>query len=72
MAIERTGRGAAASSLRFRHLSRVVLEQEAVAGKTNELSVIPALINRLAEGDGLAGSQLYADNFMRELATCAL
>lgn len=36
--------------------SRLVLGQEAVAGKSNESTAIPALLARLAENDGLRGA----------------
>ena len=45
----------------FATTSRLVLGQEAVAGKTNELSAIPVLIDRLAEGDGLKGALVSID-----------
>ncbi len=45
----------------FATTSRLVLGQEAVAGKTNELAAIPVLIDRLAEGDGLKGALVTID-----------
>jgi len=45
----------------FATTSRLVLGQEAVAGKTNELSAIPVLIDRLAEGGGLKGALVSID-----------
>jgi predicted transposase YbfD/YdcC len=41
--------------------SRLVLGQEAVEGKTNELSAIPVLLERLAEGGGLKGALVSID-----------
>jgi predicted transposase YbfD/YdcC len=41
--------------------SRLVLGQEAVEGKTNELSAIPVLLERLAEGGGLKGALVTID-----------
>jgi predicted transposase YbfD/YdcC len=45
----------------FATTSRLVLGQEAVEGKTNELSAIPALIDRLAEGGGLKDALISID-----------
>ncbi len=45
----------------FATTSRLVLGQEAVEGKANELSAIPVLIDRLAEGGGLKGALLSID-----------
>ena len=45
----------------FATTSRLVLGQEAVEGKTNELSAIPVLIDRLAEGGGLKGALVSID-----------
>src|SRR6202161_646338 len=45
----------------FATTSRLVLGQEAVDGKTNELSAIPVLIDRLAEGGGLKGALVSID-----------
>jgi predicted transposase YbfD/YdcC len=45
----------------FATTSRLVLGQEAVVGKTNELSAIPVLIERLAEDDGLKGALVSID-----------
>lgn len=45
----------------FATTSRLVLGQEAVEGKTNELSAIPILIDRLAENDGLKGALISID-----------
>src|SRR5271166_4575555 len=40
----------------FATTSRLVLGQEAVEGKSNELSAIPVLLDRLAEGAALKGA----------------
>ena len=45
----------------FATTSRLVLGQEAVEGKTNELAAIPALIERLAEKGGLKGAIVSID-----------
>jgi predicted transposase YbfD/YdcC len=45
----------------FATTSRLVLGQEAVDGKANELSAIPVLIERLAEGGGLKGALVSID-----------
>ena len=45
----------------FATTSRLVLGQEAVEGKANELQAIPALIDRLAEGGGLKGALVSID-----------
>jgi len=45
----------------FATTSRLVLGQEAVEGKTNELAAIPLLIDRLAEGGGLKGALISID-----------
>jgi predicted transposase YbfD/YdcC len=45
----------------FATTSRLVLGQEAVEGKAGELSAIPALIDRLAEGQGLKGALVSID-----------
>ena len=45
----------------FATTSRLVLGQEAVEGKTNELSAIPVLIDRLAEDGGLKGALVSID-----------
>lgn len=45
----------------FATTSRLVLGQEAVEGKTNELAAIPVLIDRLAEDDGLKGALVSID-----------
>lgn len=45
----------------FATTSRLVLGQEAVAGKSNELTAIPLLLARLAEGDGLKGAVVTMD-----------
>ena len=45
----------------FATTSRLVLGQEAVEGKTNELSAIPVLLDRLAEGGGLKGALVSID-----------
>lgn len=42
-------------------LSRLVLGQEAVEGKTNELSAIPVLLEKLAQGGGLKGVLVSID-----------
>jgi predicted transposase YbfD/YdcC len=45
----------------FATTSRLVLGQEAVAEKSNELTAIPALLARLAEKDGLKGALVSID-----------
>ena len=45
----------------FATTSRLVLGQEAVEGKTNELAAIPVLIDRLSEGGGLKGALVSID-----------
>jgi predicted transposase YbfD/YdcC len=45
----------------FATTSRLVLGQEAVPNKANELTAIPALLARLAERDGLRGSLVSID-----------
>jgi DDE family transposase len=45
----------------FASTSRLVLGQEAVADKSNELTAIPALLERLAERDGLKGALVSID-----------
>lgn len=45
----------------FASASRLVLGQEAVEGKSNELSAIPILLERLAEGGGLKGALVSID-----------
>jgi len=45
----------------FATTSRLVLGQEAVEGKANELSAIPVLIDRLAEDGGLKGALVSID-----------
>jgi len=45
----------------FATTSRLVLGQEAVADKTNEITAIPALIERLAVNDGLKGALVSID-----------
>ncbi len=45
----------------FATTSRLVLGQEAVAGKANELTAIPALLERLAAGGGLKGAIVTID-----------
>lgn len=45
----------------FATTNRLVLGQEAVEGKTNELAAIPVLIERLAENDGLKGALVSID-----------
>lgn len=45
----------------FATTSRLVLGQEAVEGKANELAAIPALLDRLAEGGGLKGALVSID-----------
>jgi predicted transposase YbfD/YdcC len=45
----------------FATTSRLVLGQEAVEGKANELAAIPVLIDRLAEKDGLKGALVSID-----------
>ncbi len=45
----------------FATTSRLVLGQEAVAGKSNELTAIPALLERLAAGGGLKGAIVTID-----------
>jgi predicted transposase YbfD/YdcC len=45
----------------FATTSRLVLGQEAVEGKSNELSAIPVLLDRLSEGGGLKGALVSID-----------
>ena len=45
----------------FASASRLVLGQEAVEGKSNELSAIPVLLERLDEGGGLKGALVSID-----------
>ena len=45
----------------FATTSRLVLGQEAVADKTNEITAIPALLERLAAKDGLKGTLVSID-----------
>jgi predicted transposase YbfD/YdcC len=45
----------------FATTSRLVLGQEAVEGKSNELSAIPVLLDRLAEGAALKGALVSID-----------
>ncbi len=45
----------------FATTSRLVLGQEAVEGKANELAAIPILIDRLAQGGGLKGALVSID-----------
>ncbi len=45
----------------FATTSRLVLGQQAVADKSNELTAIPALLARLAEKDGLRGALVSID-----------
>ena len=45
----------------FATTSRLVLGQEAVADKSNELTAIPVLLARLAEGGGLRGATVSID-----------
>jgi predicted transposase YbfD/YdcC len=45
----------------FAAMNRLVLGQEAVEGKSNELSAIPPLIRRLAEKGGLKGALISLD-----------
>lgn len=45
----------------FATTSQLVLGQEAVEGKTNELAAIPVLLKRLAEGGGLEGALVSID-----------
>ncbi len=45
----------------FATTSRLVLGQEAVADKSNQLTAIPALLARLAEKDGLRGAIVSID-----------
>ena len=45
----------------FATTSRLVLGQEAVQGKANELAAIPVLIDRLAVNDGLKGALVSID-----------
>ena len=49
----------------------LVLGQEAVEGKTNELSAIPVLIERLAENDGLKGALVSIDAIATNAAIAA-
>lgn len=55
------GRGPLHLVSAFATTSGLVLGQEAVEGKTNELSAIPVLIERLAENDGLKGALVSID-----------
>jgi predicted transposase YbfD/YdcC len=45
----------------FASARRLVLGQEAVEGKSNELTAIPALLAKLAENDGLKGTLVSID-----------
>ena len=45
----------------FATTSRLVLGQEAVEGKANELAAIPVLLDRLADGGGLKGALVSID-----------
>jgi predicted transposase YbfD/YdcC len=45
----------------FATTSRLVLGQEAVANKTNEITAIPVLLDRLAVADGLKGALISID-----------
>lgn len=45
----------------FATTSRLVLGQEAVEDKSNEVTAIPVLLQRLAEGDGLKGAIVTID-----------
>jgi hypothetical protein len=45
----------------FATTSRLVLGQEAVADKTNEITAIPLLLERLAAKDGLKGALVSID-----------
>jgi len=45
----------------FATTSRLVLGQEAVDGKSNELTAIPALLDKLAQKDGLKGALVSID-----------
>lgn len=45
----------------FATTSCLVLGQEAVEGKTNELAAIPVLVERLATEDGLKGALVSID-----------
>ncbi len=45
----------------FATTQRLVLGQEAVEGKTNELAAIPVLLEKLAEGGGLKGALVSID-----------
>src|SRR6202790_2796162 len=45
----------------FATTSRLVLGQEAVAAKTNEITAIPLLLERLAAADGLKGALVSID-----------
>src|SRR6266849_10314017 len=49
----------------FATTSRLVLGQEAVAGKTNELTAIPILLERLAQAGGLKGALVSIDAIAR-------
>lgn len=55
----------------FATTSGLVLGQEAVEGKTNELSAIPLLIERLAENDGLKGALVSIDAIATNAAIAA-
>jgi predicted transposase YbfD/YdcC len=45
----------------FATTTRLVLGQEAVADKSNEITAIPALVERLADGGGLKGALISID-----------
>jgi predicted transposase YbfD/YdcC len=55
----------------FATTSGLVLGQEAVEGKTNELSAIPVLIDRLAENGGLKGALVSIDAIATNAAIAA-
>lgn len=55
----------------FATTSGLVLGQEAVEGKTNELAAIPVLLDRLAENDGLKGALVSIDAIATNAAIAA-
>ena len=55
----------------FATASRLVLGQEAVEGKTNELSAIPVLLDRLAADGGLKGALVSIDAIATNAAVAA-
>jgi len=65
------GRGPLHLVSAFATTSGLVLGQEAVEGKTNELSAIPVLIERLAENNGLKGALVSIDAIATNAAVAA-